>query len=87
MKEKTALITGATDGIGKAVAKKLLIENWRVVIAGRNPQRCAATVAELKSFGAISAITADLTAIALNENDPQTLWDATNKLLAPYLNA
>jgi NAD(P)-dependent dehydrogenase (short-subunit alcohol dehydrogenase family) len=60
MSAKTALITGATDGIGKAVARKLLGEGWRVVIVGRNPQRCEATVAELKNLGVISAITANL---------------------------
>ena len=63
MSNQTALITGATDGIGKAVARKLLGQGWRVVIVGRNPQRCAAAVAELQAAipgGQISAITADL---------------------------
>ena len=64
MSKNVALITGATDGIGKAVARKLLVEGWRVVIVGRNPQRCDATVAELQAAvpnSEISAITANLT--------------------------
>ncbi len=80
MSDKTALITGATDGIGKAVARKLLSEGWRVVIVGRNPQRCAATVTELKSAtgrGDISAITANLTLLS----DTQ---QATDKFLAEH---
>ncbi len=60
---KTALITGGTDGIGKATAKKLLQEGWKVVIVGRNPTRCETTVSELKTAtknNEISAIVADL---------------------------
>lgn len=63
MQNKIALITGATDGIGKAAAKKLLTEGWRVAIVGRNPQRCEATIAELQTYGRISAIVADLTSM------------------------
>jgi NAD(P)-dependent dehydrogenase (short-subunit alcohol dehydrogenase family) len=61
---RTALITGATDGIGKAVASKLLAEGWEVVVVGRNPERCAATVAELKNRTGkelVSSLVADLT--------------------------
>ena len=64
MSKKVALITGATDGIGKALARKLLVEGWNVIIVGRNPQRCDATVAELHAAvpnSELTAITADLT--------------------------
>lgn len=58
---KTALITGATDGIGKATAKKLLAEGWKVVILGRNPNKCEETVSELEKISKeVSAIVCDL---------------------------
>ena len=57
---KTALVTGATDGIGKATAKKLLLEGWKVVILGRNPNKCEATLSELKRISnEVSAIVCD----------------------------
>jgi len=67
MTQKTALITGATDGIGKATAKKFLQEGWKVVIIGRNPSRCESTVSELKTLtknNDISAITVDLSILS-----------------------
>jgi len=48
---RVALITGATDGVGKATARKLLSEGWEVVIVGRNPEQCDSTVLELRSAG------------------------------------
>ncbi len=63
-RQKIALITGATDGIGKALAFKLAKENYEVVIIGRNPDKVKATVSELKSqksISLVSGISADLT--------------------------
>lgn len=63
MQNKTALITGATDGIGKALALELLRRAWEVVIIGRSAEKCAATVTELKQLSGqlcISAIHANL---------------------------
>jgi NAD(P)-dependent dehydrogenase (short-subunit alcohol dehydrogenase family) len=64
---RTALITGGTDGIGKAVARRLLREDWNVVVVGRSPARCEATLAELNAEardGHASAVVADLSLLA-----------------------
>ena len=87
MPNQIALITGATDGIGQAAAKKLLTEGWRVVIVGRNPQRCAATVTELKTLGAISAITADLTSMRETNRAVETFLRENQSLDFLMLNA
>jgi len=49
MKGKVCLITGATNGIGKAAAHALAKMGATVVIVGRNPQKTADTVTEIKS--------------------------------------
>lgn len=49
MSEKTAIVTGASAGVGKAAARQLLDKGWRVIGVGRNPARCAAAEAELAS--------------------------------------
>lgn len=80
MHQKTALITGATDGIGKALAQNLLAKDWAVVIVGRSPQKCAAIVAELKRLtgrDSISAIEADLSSM-------QQTKDAADRFLAAH---
>jgi NAD(P)-dependent dehydrogenase (short-subunit alcohol dehydrogenase family) len=63
LNNKTALITGGTDGIGKASAKKLLSEGYSVVIVGRDRQKCEDTLKELKETSGndhITFITAEL---------------------------
>lgn len=66
MPVKCALITGSTDGIGKATASKLLQEGWEVVVTGRSPSRCASVVEELKASSGstrVSGLTADLSSL------------------------
>lgn len=60
---QTTLITGATDGIGKALACEMLRNGWHVFIVGRNPQKLQTTLAELKTETgktAIDGVAADL---------------------------
>lgn len=47
MPEKTALITGAAHGIGFGIARRLALENWRVVIADRDRDGGRAAAAEI----------------------------------------
>ena len=54
---RTALVTGATDGVGKALARRLLRDGWRVVITARSDARGAAVASELAGDTGRDAIT------------------------------
>jgi NAD(P)-dependent dehydrogenase (short-subunit alcohol dehydrogenase family) len=47
----TALITGATSGIGRAAANKLAQLGIHVIVVGRNAERGEKTVAEIRAAG------------------------------------
>ncbi|MDD2472864.1 MAG: SDR family NAD(P)-dependent oxidoreductase [Methanoculleus sp.] len=49
MTEQTILVTGSTDGIGKAAARLLAEQGHRVLIHGRDPTKGRAVLAELKA--------------------------------------
>lgn len=87
---KTILITGATDGIGRATAQKMLQENWNVVILGRNPQKVQTTITELQAKtgkNAISGITADLSLMTDVKKAVATFLETNSRLDVLLLNA
>lgn len=47
---RTAVITGASAGVGKAAAKALVAMGWRVIGMGRDPGRCDAAEAEIRAL-------------------------------------
>ena len=59
---KTILITGATDGIGKHLAKKLASEGHHIILHGRNPQKLELALQEVRAVslrGRVSNYLAD----------------------------
>ena len=60
---KTAIVTGASAGVGKAAARQLLELGWRVIGVGRDVRRCAETEAELAS-SRYTMLRADLSSMA-----------------------
>lgn len=44
----TVLITGSTDGLGKAVAERLANQGWKVLLHGRNQAKGESVLSELK---------------------------------------
>lgn len=56
IEEQVILVTGATDGLGKAVARELAQRGARVLIHGRDAQRIEACVDELASLNGSSKL-------------------------------
>jgi NAD(P)-dependent dehydrogenase (short-subunit alcohol dehydrogenase family) len=77
---KTALVTGATAGIGYAIAVQLAAEGAEVVVHGRNAERGAKTVQDIENAGgrarfvaADVSVTADVRRLADEAGDVDIL--------------
>jgi len=55
LKDRTALVTGSTSGIGKATALALAARGARVLVVGRNERRARDVVAEIEGGGGSAA--------------------------------
>jgi NADP-dependent 3-hydroxy acid dehydrogenase YdfG len=73
MQYKTALITGATSGIGQATARKMAHLGIRLVICGRRTERLEQLKNELSSLTAIHTLVFDV-------RDAKQVADAINGL-------
>ena len=63
LKDKVALITGGSDGIGKAAAMSMSVEGAKVVICARGQDMLDKAADEIRSAtgGEVLAISADMT--------------------------
>jgi len=58
--KKLALVTGATSGIGRATARILAKNNYKVILCGRREDRLIALEKELKEYTEIHALCFDV---------------------------
>jgi NAD(P)-dependent dehydrogenase (short-subunit alcohol dehydrogenase family) len=55
-----ALVTGASRGLGRALATSLVRRGWHVVLDARDPARLAEAVRGMPTAGAVSAVPGDV---------------------------
>jgi len=57
---RTALITGASSGLGAAIALEMAGRGWKVAIGARRPDRLAETAEQVRAQGAAQVYAGDL---------------------------
>ncbi len=83
---KTALITGASTGIGLALARELAARGWRVALAARRTELLEAEVAALTAAGrtamAVTCDVADAAAVAAAVAQVEAAWGPIDLAIA-----
>src|SRR6516164_1547468 len=80
-RQRTALVTGATDGVGRVVARELGKQGWRVLVHGRDRERGEAVVREIEqSGGRASFLAADLASLAQVRSLADHVHKSTDRL-------
>jgi NAD(P)-dependent dehydrogenase (short-subunit alcohol dehydrogenase family) len=60
MDQRVALITGASQGLGLALAEELAAEGWTLIVDARRAERLAAAVADLATRTRVVAVPGDI---------------------------
>ncbi|MFK7804679.1 MAG: SDR family oxidoreductase [Anaerolineae bacterium] len=77
LKDKVALVTAASKGLGYATADQLLNEGAKVMICGRSEDNLAIAVAKLKEKHGADAEVSSIACDVMEESAAQTLVDGT----------
>lgn len=81
LRNKTALVTGSTDGVGRVVAERLAAGGARVLVHGRDETRGEATVAAIKAAGGdAEQLIADLASLGEVLRLANAVRDRTDRL-------
>jgi NAD(P)-dependent dehydrogenase (short-subunit alcohol dehydrogenase family) len=77
----TALITGATDGVGRLVARQLAAKGFRMLVHGRSRERGDSLVREIETAGGKATfVAADLSSLAEVRKLADAVRGATDRL-------
>jgi 3-hydroxy acid dehydrogenase / malonic semialdehyde reductase len=74
---KTALVTGATSGIGRATARILAKNNYKIILCGRREDRLKELEKELSEFTAIHTLCFDV-------RDKKSVFESINSLPSDF---
>jgi dehydrogenase/reductase SDR family member 7B len=77
-KGKIAWVTGASSGIGEAIARRLAANGADLIISGTNTSRLDGVVEEISSMGARAE------SIVFDLSDPAEVEDAANRVIEKY---
>jgi 3-hydroxy acid dehydrogenase/malonic semialdehyde reductase len=75
--KKTALVTGATSGIGRETARILAKNNYKIILCGRREDRLTALEKELSEFTEIHTLCFDV-------RDKKAVFDCINSLPSDF---
>ena len=87
MKDKTVLVTGGAQGIGKGLARACLSAGARVVITNLDRAIAAGTVSELSALGEIRAVRCDATDRAAVDALFDDIWATEGPVDLAFCNA